>query len=133
MIIHWPKGIKKPGRFTDKFAHLYDVMPTLIELTGATYPEKFNDKSGRKLGGNSFTDVIYAQPTKPRDPIYMDRGRYRYIIDGDYKLVTQDGKTWSLYNLVKEETEITDLSQKEPAKFEELLKKYEAWTKSKNK
>lgn len=57
----------------------------------------------------------------------MNRGSYRYIIDGGYKLVTEDGKHWSLYNLEKEETEITDLSEQEPEKFQELLTKYEAW------
>lgn len=129
MILHWPKGIKNPGRFTDKFAHLCDVMPTVIELSGATYPETFAGKSGRKLLGDSFVDVLRDEPLKDRDPIFMNRDPFRYIIDGDYKLLTVDGKKWSLYNLAKEETEITDLSDQEPEKAQALLSKYEAWQK----
>lgn len=130
MIVHWPKGLKNPGRFTDKFAHLYNVMPTLLELSGAEYPENFNDVSGRKILGESFADVIYDKPIKYQDPIFMNRGTQAFIIDGGWKLVTEDGKNWSLYNLNKEETEITDLSKKEPERFNALLAQYNAWRKS---
>lgn len=127
MIMHWPKGISNPGRFTDKFAHLSDVMPTLLELSGATYPETFEGSSGRKLYGDSLVDVLQDRPLKERDPIFMNRGGNRYIIYQGYKLVTTDGKNWNLYHLEKEETEITDLSEQEPARHQELLHRYEAW------
>jgi arylsulfatase A-like enzyme len=127
MIIHWQKGIKNPGRFSDKFAHLYNVMPTLLELSGAEHPETFNGVSGRKILGDSFADVIYDKPIQHQDPVYMNRGGQAFIIDGGWKLVTEDGKNWSLYNLNKEETEITDLSKKEPERFNTLLAKYNAW------
>ncbi|WPJ96595.1 arylsulfatase [Coraliomargarita algicola] len=127
MIVHWPKGIKNPGRFTDKFSHLSDVMPTLIELAGASYPETFESKSERKLYGDSFVDVLQDQALKKRDPIFMQRGSHRYIIDEGYKLVTDDAKHWSLYKLSAEETEITDLSTEEPEKYQTLLSKYIAW------
>ncbi|MDF7823590.1 sulfatase-like hydrolase/transferase [Pontiellaceae bacterium B12227] len=126
MIVHWPKAIKNPGRFTDKFAHLSNVMPTLLEVSGAEYPEEFNGVSGRKLLGESFVDVIFDQPVK-QDTVYMNRGGQSFIIDDGWKLVTEDGKNWSLYNLNKEETEITDLSNKEPERFNTLLAKYNAW------
>ncbi|MEO1529930.1 MAG: sulfatase-like hydrolase/transferase, partial [Planctomycetota bacterium] len=127
MILNWPNGIEEPGRFTDKFAHLYDVMPTLLELAEATYPETFDGISGRELHGDSFVDVLLNQPLGDRDPIFMNRGNYSYIIDGGYKLVSEDGKRWSLYNLEKEESEITDLSEQEPEKHQELLAKYRNW------
>ena len=127
MILHWPNGITNPGRFTNKFSHLYDVMPTLIELSGATYPESFEGKSKRQLYGVSFVDVIRGQPLADRDPIFMNRGSSAYIIDRGYKLVTEDGRNWGVYHLDKEETEVTDLSKREPEKYRELLAKYKAW------
>ncbi|MDF7799962.1 arylsulfatase [Pontiellaceae bacterium B1224] len=127
MILHWPNGIKNPGRFTDKFGHLYNVMPTLLELSGAEYPETFNGVSGRKILGDSFVDVLYDQPITHQDTTYMNRGGQAFIIDGGWKLVTENGKDWSLYNLNEEETEITDLSKKEPERFRTLLAKYHAW------
>ena len=77
--------------------------------------------------GNSFADVLYDKPITHQDPVYMNRGGQAFIIDGGYKLVTEDGKNWSLYNLNEEETEITDLSQEEPERFNTLLSKYKAW------
>jgi arylsulfatase len=130
MILHWPNGIQNPGRFTDKFAHLYNVMPTFLELSGADYPETFNGVSGREILGDSFADVLYDQPIQHQDTIYMNRGGPSFIIDDGWKLVTDTGKNWSLYNLNKEETEITDLSQQEPELFQTLLTKYNAWKKS---
>jgi arylsulfatase len=130
MILHWPEGIKNPGRYTDKFAHLYNIMPTFLELSGAEYPETFNGVSGREILGDSFADVLYDKPIQHQDPIYMNRGKWAFIIDGGWKLVTEDGKNWSLYNLNEEETEITDLSKKEPERFETLLAKYNVWKNS---
>ncbi|VGO13837.1 Arylsulfatase [Pontiella desulfatans] len=127
MILHWPNGIRNPGRFADKFAHLYNIMPTFLELSGAEYPESFNGVSGRKILGDSFADVIYDKPIKHQDTIYMNRGGQAFIIDGGWKLVTEDGKTWSLYNLNEEETEITDLSKQQPERFNTLLAKYKGW------
>ncbi len=126
MILHWPNGIKNPGRFTDKFAHLYHVMPTLLDVTGADYPETFNGVSGRRILGNSFADVIFDKPVE-QDTVYMNRGGQAFIIDDGWKLVTENGQDWSLYNLNEEETEITDLANQEPERFETLLKKYKAW------
>lgn len=127
MILHWPDGIKNPGRFTDKFAHLYNVMPTLLELAGGEYPETYNGVSGRELLGSSFADVIDDKQVLDQDTIYMNRGGQAFIIDGGWKLVTEDGQNWSLYHLNEEETEITDLSKQEPERFNTLLAKYNAW------
>ncbi|MFC7337905.1 arylsulfatase [Haloferula chungangensis] len=127
MILHWPKGIKNPGRFTDKFAHLSNVMPTLVEITGAKYPENFNGVSGRKLLGESFADVMKDQPIKNQAPIFMTRGGPAFVIDDGWKLVTEDGKNWSLYNLKQEETEITDLASEMPEKVQQLKKLWEQW------
>ncbi|TWU34599.1 Arylsulfatase [Novipirellula aureliae] len=127
MILHWPNRIKNPGRFTDKFAHVSNVMPTFLEISDAEYPETFNGVSGREILGASFADVIDDQPIEHQDTIYMNRGGQSFIIDDGWKLVTEDGKNWSLYNLNKEETEITDLSQAEPERFNTLLAKYQAW------
>src|SRR3546814_11615723 len=44
LIAHWPRGIAAQARGTlvREPGHLIDVMPTLVELAGATYPKSFN-------------------------------------------------------------------------------------------
>lgn len=130
MILHWPKGIRNPGRFSDKFAHLSDVMPTLLELAGAEYPETFKGVSGRILRGDSFVDVMKDEPIERQEAVYMNRGGQAFIIVDGYKLVTEDGEVWRLYNLNEDETEIVDLSAAEPERFDRLRAQYKAWRNS---
>ena len=42
-IVHWPKGISLPKGTIDhqNVFHLMDIMPTIVDLSGATYPEIF--------------------------------------------------------------------------------------------
>ena len=56
------------------FAHLCDVMPTFLELSGASYPETFNGESGRDIHGDSFADVLYDEPITSHGPVFMNRG-----------------------------------------------------------
>ena len=44
-IAHWPKGIGKQDKWVHDPAHLMDVMPTLIDITGAKYPATLNGNS----------------------------------------------------------------------------------------
>jgi len=46
LIAFWPAGIKNGGRISHHLGHFIDVMATLAELSGATYPETFD---GRKV------------------------------------------------------------------------------------
>ena len=126
MILHWPKGIANPGRFTDKFGHLVDVMPTVIALSGATYPNP-----DHTLQGESFLDVIQNTEQMKEKPTLMLRGPERFIIDGTFKLVSTDGENWSLYNLSKDETELNDLAKTNSKKYDELLHKFNSWASSK--
>ncbi|MCX7014255.1 MAG: arylsulfatase, partial [Candidatus Sumerlaeota bacterium] len=42
LIAHWPAGIQTPqGAITDTPAYLIDIMPTMVELSGAAYPTYF--------------------------------------------------------------------------------------------
>src|SRR5690606_36399183 len=43
MIAQWPQGITRAGALERQPAHLIDLMPTLLEIAGAKYPETFHD------------------------------------------------------------------------------------------
>ena len=46
LIAHWPAGIAKDrnGKFDNQPGHLVDVMPTVLEATGAKYPAEIRGK-----------------------------------------------------------------------------------------
>lgn len=39
LIVHWPKGIRAASELRRQPAHLIDIMPTVVEVAGAKYPE----------------------------------------------------------------------------------------------
>ena len=39
-IVHWPRGIKEKGGLRHDPGHLPDIMATIVDVTGATYPER---------------------------------------------------------------------------------------------
>ncbi len=38
MIAHWPRGIKQTGAWRSRPGHVIDVVPTILELAGGTWP-----------------------------------------------------------------------------------------------
>ncbi|HEX4349536.1 MAG TPA: arylsulfatase, partial [Verrucomicrobiae bacterium] len=40
-IVYWPLVIQKTGGLSQQLGHITDIMPTLLEVTGAKYPKEF--------------------------------------------------------------------------------------------
>ena len=41
-IVHWPRGIKDKGGLRHNPSQLPDIMATILDVTGATYPKEYN-------------------------------------------------------------------------------------------
>ncbi len=134
-IAHWPAGIKHKGRFYREAATLIDVMPTVVDLTGARYPTEYH-------GGNSITpttgvslkSAFVNKSLNRSGPLCFEHENNAAIIDGDWKLVgtgvspdpTNPSK-WELYNIKDDRTELNDLKDTYPQKVNELAAKWEEW------
>jgi hypothetical protein len=46
---------------------------------------------------------------------------------GDWKMSSLPGKTWELFNLANDHTEMNDLSGTNPEKVEKMNKAWEVW------
>ncbi|HZI33840.1 MAG TPA: sulfatase-like hydrolase/transferase, partial [Candidatus Binatia bacterium] len=42
MIVHWPEGVSRTNQWEDQPGHLIDIMATIVDVTGVTYPSQFN-------------------------------------------------------------------------------------------
>ena len=129
MIARWPAGIKNKGEIIHEPAHINDFMPTCIELAGAKYPKTFN---GNKIGphdGKSFLPLISGKEQDKERIYFSSFIGNNAIRQGDWKLVKLHKEDWELYNIKNDPTELYDLSHKEPAKFNELLTKYNDFAK----
>jgi len=132
LIAHWPAGIEKPGRICNRqMFHLIDVMPTLCELAGATYPQTRDGKKIVPAQGISMVPFITGTDAKvePRT-LYWQHENHAAVREGDWKLVTtndRDETAWELYNLAADRSEMDDLIRQRPEIAERLRRKWQRW------
>jgi len=125
LILSGP-GMPK-GESTGSFAYVWDILPTVMEITGATYPEDKEQPRGRSLMPllDSSAEEIYG----PEDLIGGEMGGGKWMRKGAFKAVAVpepygDGQ-WRLFNVEEDPGEVNDLSAEMP----DLLKQLKAaWT-----
>jgi arylsulfatase A-like enzyme len=135
-IAHWPDRIKKHDWYREP-AHLIDIMPTLLEITSATYPAEYQGKKLTGLEGVSLTPAFEGHPLQRRQPLCIEHQNNAYLRDGIWKLVGTRVSTaggtqrnqWELYRMDEDGTELHDLAATQPEKLQALADQWEAWAK----
>ena len=123
-IIEWPEKIK-PARITSHPASVLDILPTILEITGTTYPAP-----QRPLDGTSLVPLLQREIGKRKKPIPFRHIGRAALIDNDMKLLTnamQKGK-FELYDLANDPSETTDISGENPEIFARLKKEMLTWS-----
>jgi arylsulfatase len=127
LIVHWPAAISSGGALRHTPAHLIDVVPTLLELAGATsvLPTNAPPFSGRSLVPAFAPDVAV-----PRDSLYFHHEHNRALRIGDWKAVTRRPATndWALYHVGRDRGEQQDLSATEPERVRTMATEWERLT-----
>lgn len=127
LIAHWPKGIAAQGEWRDQPAHVIDVMATMVEVTGATYPTTHSNSEILPREGQSLVPAFANQPLD-RDALYWEHEGNAAIRRGDWKLVRLGGKgKWELYNMKTDRTESNDLAGTRQKLAKELETHWLAW------
>ena len=129
MIAHWPSGIKARGGFSRFTSHLVDVMPTVVEMSGAEYPATWNGHNVLPMEGMSLLPAFRGEETRVDKPLFWEFSANHGVRDGDWKLVAERSKPWELYNVSLDRSETNDLSREQPEMVETLGKVYDAWAK----
>ncbi|MEI6654984.1 MAG: sulfatase/phosphatase domain-containing protein, partial [Verrucomicrobiota bacterium] len=127
LIAHWPARITAHGKLRQQVGHIIDIMPTCLEVAGATYPKEFNGQAILPLEGTSLVPAFEDNPLT-RDALYWEHEGNAAIRAGDWKLVrlTRNGP-WELYNLKTDRTELHDLAASEPQRVGDLVAQWQAW------
>jgi len=139
-ILSWPRRIRDGGAIRRQFAHVTDVMPTLLDLAGVAPLERVNDLPARPLHGRSFAALLadpqaQAARTEQYYECWSNRAYYR---DGWLaRSIQKRGDAiawdnWTLHDLTRDFSEATDLRGKHPEKLKELLDAFDeaAWENS---
>jgi len=132
LIAHWPAGIPAKNELRSEPSHIVDIMATVADVGGASYPKELNGQAILPLEGRSLKPVFANQPMTPRTIFWEHEGNAA-VREGDWKLVRKEavGK-WELYDLKMDRTELHNLAVARPEKVRELLEKWEAWAKRTN-
>jgi arylsulfatase len=129
LIAHWPAAIKRHGELDAQPGHLIDVMATLVDVSGATYPKEFGGHAITPMEGRSLVPVFAGKVGEER-ALYFEHEGNRAVREGRWKLVAKGpGGAWELYDMEADRTETNDVASSNPAKVTELADKWEAWAK----
>ncbi len=129
LIIHWPQGLiglentwsKVPG-------YLPDIMPTILEATGAPYPEKFDGYNISSLVGESLLPVVKGNQKHLHEYMYWEHQGSRAVRWKDWKAIwDQDVQQWELYNLANDRIESNDCAVSHPEILKRLTAKWHKW------
>jgi hypothetical protein len=152
MAVAWPGHITDKGGVRTQFAHVIDVLPTILEVTGIQQPSVVDGIPQSPIEGTSFAYAFDKantdEPTHHRTQYFEMMGEYA-IYHEDWMAVTKvqrpswvtsgatnpdpAGKqTWELFDISKDWTQDKDLAAEYPDKLKELqdvfwqeAKKYE--------
>ncbi|HET9218602.1 MAG TPA: arylsulfatase [Terriglobia bacterium] len=126
LIVHWPAGIRRRNVIENTPAHLIDLMPTIVEASGAAYPQRLGERDILPMAGVSFLPALHGK-RMPARALFFEHEGTRAVREGRYKLTALRGDSWKLYDMERDRTEMDDLSGKEPKLVESLAKKWDAW------
>ena len=116
LIVHWPGGIAARGELRHNTGHVIDVVPTILELAGASrLPADAPQAPGRSL-----VPAFGKDGTVQRSDLWWLHDGHRAIRVGDWKLVSPKGGAWELYDLKTDRTETVDLADKHPDRVRQL-------------
>jgi arylsulfatase len=125
-IVHWPAGFRRRNAIEKVPAHLIDLMPTIVEASGAQYPEMIDTRRILPMAGLSLVPALRGK-RMPERTLYFEHEGTRAVREGRYKLTALRGESWKLYDMEHDRTELQDLAARHPALVEALSKKWDTW------
>ncbi|TPX31365.1 hypothetical protein SmJEL517_g05277 [Synchytrium microbalum] len=141
-IVHYPKY--KQANITHAMTTCLDLLPTMLELAGATHPSETGNGvfRGRKVlpvRGKSWVPLLSgaASEVYPDDyAICWELFGQQAIRKGDYKAIfipkpMGSGK-WELYNVAADAGEVTNIAAKEPLRLESMITEWSAYALNSN-
>jgi arylsulfatase A-like enzyme len=126
-IARWPAVIKATNTIHREPAHITDLMATIVEATGNSYPATYQGRSIHPLEGKSLVPTFAGRHRTLHDAIYWEHEGNKAIRQGDWKLVSRYPDRWELYNLREDRTELRDRAGDLNSKVSELSALWQQW------
>jgi arylsulfatase A-like enzyme len=119
LIVHWPRQISQAGVIRETPGHVIDMVPTILDLAGATPARKKVPFPGQSLLPS------FKKETGESRTFWFSHRNNNAIRNGDWKLVKPNDGPWELYNLKSDRAETENLAAQYPERVEDLKKQWE--------
>ena len=148
MVVSWPARIKDKGGIRTQFAHVNDIMPTILEAVGVPAPDVVEGVRQQKIDG---TSLVYsfdnAKAAERHVRQYFELLGNRAIYDRGWMASTTPGRLpwkagksaglptdykWELYNLNTDFSQAHDLAKSEPARLAALQQEWDEEARANN-
>ena len=134
-IVHWPAGMaeEKEGTIMSQPCTFLDVMPTCLELAGATYPSFYNGNSIKPLSGEARSFLPLLQDKNGWDDertLYWEHERGKAVRKGNWRLTALANGGWQLFDLAHDLSETNNIAAEHPEKVREMKSLWNNWAKS---
>jgi len=139
LIVSGP-AVKRPkGSINRGLMHVADLMPTLLEIAGASYPKTYEGHEVPALSGKSWGPMLAGRaetPRKEQDYLAWEIFGNRAVRQGEWKLRWQyepfGTGEWELFNLAADPAERRNLAAERPEKVKELVALWESYVRTNN-
>ncbi|MEZ5750431.1 MAG: arylsulfatase [Paracoccaceae bacterium] len=129
LVAHWPRGFGARG-VAQAPCHVVDILPTILEATGAAYQGELNGHAIQPMQGESLMGLFRGQDWQRAQPIFFEHEGNAAIRLGQFKLVRLHDRPWELYDIEADRTELHDLAGRMPTLERDLQAQYRAWAES---
>lgn len=126
MIIRWPGQIE-PNRLARQPGQILDIMPTLVNIAKAAYPEEYQGESILPMEGVNILPIWQGETLAREKPLFWEYRGSRAVRDGDWKLVAERGGPWELYNIADDRSELNNLVERESDRADKMIQTYNTW------
>ena len=129
LIVQWPARLQQPG-VAHAPCHVVDILPTILEATGTTYPAELGGHAIQALDGESLMPLLEGRPWARGQPIFWEHEGNCAVRAGNLKLVRKFNQPWELYDMQADRTELNNLAGRYLQQVAQMDKSYGHWAES---
>ncbi len=120
LIVHWPARISAAGALRTAPGHVIDIVPTVLEVTGAVWPPSAAADSQPVLPGMSLVGTFASDQAVQRELLWWFHDGHRALRVGNWKLVADRSGAWELYDLGTDRAESHNLATAQVQRVQQL-------------
>lgn len=132
LIAHWPDIIEKQDcRINHDASYLLDIMPTILEISGAEYPTQYSNHNIPQLEGRSLAPAFGGDSLIPHEWMFWEHVNHCAVRHGKWKALQEFGaEEWELYDMEADRCELNNLAEVHPEILKKISDKWHEWSRT---